>query len=132
MYSSSTMSLSDVYRDQLLNLQNGYPLYEPDPGDEAYVRIGDIGYIDRSSGHFYRLFNAFFDGSSPINSNNGVPEHFDPLPDELKGVYQGGPLPIGAHSSRTVTSLHVNFDTQGYLLLINYLTYAKIFLNLGP
>lgn len=120
----------DVYRDELLNLTYGYPIFEPDPGDEAYIRVGDVGYISR--GHFYRLFNAFFDASSPINSKHGVPEHYTPLPPELQTTYQGGSLPIGAHSSKTVSSVHLNFDIQGYLLLIVHTIHTISSNLLGP
>lgn len=111
---TSEMLLPDVYCGELLNLMNGYPLFEPDPGDETHVQVGDVGYIDRSMGHFHRLFNAFFDESSPINAVHGVPEHFTPLPDDLRSTYLRAPLPIGVHSSKKVSTIHLDFDVQGY------------------
>lgn len=107
------MSLPEVYREELLHLKNGYPIFEPDPGNEVHVQVGDVGFIEHGTGHFHRLFNAFFDESAPINSENGVPEHFIPISGELRSTYLRGPLPIGAHSSKTVSTRHVDFDVQG-------------------
>lgn len=108
------MSHAEVYRDQLLDLKNGYPLFEPDPGSCVHIQVGDVGYIEPDTGHFHRLFNAFFDDSAPINSKHGVPEHFEPLPVELRGTYLRGSLPIGVHSSKKVSTVELNFDVQGY------------------
>lgn len=106
----------NVYRDELLKLLYGYPLFEPDPGDEAHVQIGDVGYINRSTGHFHRAFNAFFDESSAINSANGVPPAFEPIPEQLTSTYLRTDLPAGVHSSKKVSTLQVNIDAQGYFL----------------
>lgn len=103
----------DVYRDQLLVLGNGYALYEPDPSRELHVRVGDVGHVDPSTGHFHRLFNAFSDHESPINTPHGVPEHFEPLSKKLSTVFNRTALSVGTYSSRDVSTLHGDVTMQG-------------------
>lgn len=109
----SIMPPPDVYRDQLLALGNGYALYEPDPSRELHVRVGDVGHVDPSTGHFHRLFNAFCDHGSPINTPHGVPEHFEPLSKKLRTVFNRTALSVGTYSSRDVSTLQGEVTMQG-------------------
>lgn len=108
----------EVYRDRLAILGNGYALYEPDPGGESHVQVGDVGYIDPSMGRFQRLFNAFHDDEAPINKLHGVPENHEPLPDKMRTTFARAPLPRGSHRSKNVRELQAGLDIQGWLPLI--------------
>ncbi|KAJ6614155.1 hypothetical protein B0H10DRAFT_1950941 [Mycena sp. CBHHK59/15] len=79
------MSDSEIYTKLLLCKKLGYPLWDPQPASdlpleykEHGVRIGDVGYIT-PNGAFYFIFNICVPPNDPVNSQNGVPDNFEPL-----------------------------------------------------
>ena len=48
----------DIYREQLIPLDHGHALWQPNPVEGFYdqVTIGDVGYL--SDGFFHRMFNV--------------------------------------------------------------------------
>jgi hypothetical protein len=67
-----------TYTNTLLPKGNGYPLWEPDPGEFTPVDLADIGYV--SNGGFIKLFHASMNSNSNINSrNNRFPEGHTPI-----------------------------------------------------
>jgi hypothetical protein len=70
------MFIHDVYDAQLRKLGNGLALYEPDPGRDYEVRVGDVGHM--KMGGFKRLFNILCEEGHTIN-HRGVPKDFGPL-----------------------------------------------------
>lgn len=115
---------SRLYHDQLLRLGNGYPLYEPDPGPEEPVQVGDVGYINSRTGHFHRAFNVLHEKSAPINQKRGVPDLFEPLPPNLRETLILGALPPGVHTSSLEYSHGVNLGVDRYLIHTHILKFA--------
>ncbi|KZP02705.1 hypothetical protein FIBSPDRAFT_808465, partial [Athelia psychrophila] len=79
-----TEPASRVYARQLLPLQNGYPLFIPEPSNTRSpvfwnrgVSIGDVGILTRN-GSFQFVFNIFCPADDPINYL-GVPVGFHNL-----------------------------------------------------
>lgn len=79
-----------IYRDQLAKSNEGYALWEPDPGCSERMQIGDLGFI-HASGCFVRIFNIFHDAESAINTN-GAPTA--PVDSRLKEERVGASLPF--------------------------------------
>jgi hypothetical protein len=50
----------------------GYPLWQPDPGEDKPVAVGDVGFIHL--GRFHRLFNILLGKDDPSHRKFGVPE----------------------------------------------------------
>lgn len=80
-------------------------MFEPDPGSQAEVHVGDVGYIHY--GAFERLFNIFLPADDPIHHTFGVPENFQPLPRSQQTVRERNPLPRGEMVSKTVCRIGV-------------------------
>ena len=93
----------DIYREQLIPLDHGHALWQPNPVEGFYdqVTIGDVGYL--SDGFFHRMFNVTLPWDDPSNQRHGVPpqryEPLDigPLPNVRKAI-----LTKGRHYSRNV------------------------------
>lgn len=115
---------SRLYHDQLLRLGNGYPLYEPDPGPEEPVQVGDVGYINSRTGHLHRAFNVLHEKSAPINQKRGVPDLFELLPPNLRETLILGALPPGVHTSSLEYSHGVNLGVDRYLIHTHILKFA--------
>ncbi|KAJ7227444.1 hypothetical protein GGX14DRAFT_329722, partial [Mycena pura] len=80
---------SELYCDQLLYQNRGFPLYVPEPQRNLPaeykakgVTIGDVGRVT-PEGAFDFLFNVYCSAHHPINAN-GVPDDFSPLPSYLE------------------------------------------------
>ncbi|KAI5116741.1 hypothetical protein M0805_000435 [Coniferiporia weirii] len=69
-----------VYQEELRSLGHGLPLYEPNPSGYDRVRIADVGYANKRTGYFHRIFNALLPADDPINLKYGTPVGFKPLP----------------------------------------------------
>ena len=107
------MSTHRTYAKQLEILGYGYALYEPNPMDDYdRVRVGDVGYL--LEGKFMRLFNIFESFDSSINSTDGVPEMFEPLPKNFRKIDTlfESVLP-GVHKSEGVKQIGGNLDLSG-------------------
>ena len=79
------MSSSDIYRDLLLRMGHGLPLWKPKPDanlPEAYIKqgisIGDLGLLTDDGGFDY-LFNIHADVHDEVNESC-TPPSFCPLP----------------------------------------------------
>jgi hypothetical protein len=74
-------SQSQIYSNQLLRLQRGFPLYMPGPSEAEYqtsgIQIGDVGMVT-PEGLFECFFNIYLPADHSINQNN-VPDDFHPL-----------------------------------------------------
>jgi hypothetical protein len=71
----SKMAATQVYIEQLYKLGHGRPLWDP---DSCEVYVGDVGFFERDSGSFCRLFNVLVGEGDALN-NRGVPDNFVPL-----------------------------------------------------
>ncbi|KAJ6614151.1 hypothetical protein B0H10DRAFT_1699531, partial [Mycena sp. CBHHK59/15] len=107
----------------------GYPLWDPQPASDLPleyrkqgVRIGDVGFITPNGG-FYFLFNICVPSTDPINSQNGVPDDFEPLAiNETRSVRRadvmfskGDTVSTKNVTKRTVTA---SIETDGLILII--------------
>lgn len=101
-----------IYRKCLLELGYGCPIYEPDPGRYEHVQIGDVGYVESRSGHFHRVFNAFYGAEAPIN-RFGIPIDFEPIAQDLREWVMGADLPSGAHCRHIKIDKSVGFSLEG-------------------
>jgi hypothetical protein len=79
-----------IYANQLIPKGHGHPLWEPDPGQEPAVQLGDVGYL--KDGGFIRLFNASKSPDDPSNAL-GVPEGYEPLTVNPSDIRRRSPLP---------------------------------------
>ena len=82
------MAAPQTYATSLMAKGHGYPLWEPDPGEEPAVELTDVGYI--SDGGFIKLFNASAGVDDPSNSR-GLPSGHIPLP--VGAIQRRAPLP---------------------------------------
>ena len=75
------MDSGSIFRAELANWYptHGHALWNPDPG-ELYkaVEVGDVGFIHKSSGFFYRLFNALDPGHPPSGSQSSRGLNYPP------------------------------------------------------
>lgn len=101
------MAAIQVYIDQLYKQGHGRPLWDP---DSCEVYVGDVGFFERDSGSFCRLFNVLVDEGDPLN-NRGVPEDFKPLKiDPLDVRYTSQPWTPGqCLKSQTITTSEAEF-----------------------
>jgi hypothetical protein len=67
---------AQVYIKQMFKRKHGKPLWFPEVRE---VYIGDVGFFERETGNFYRLFNVLVEHDDPLNAQ-GVPDGFKPLP----------------------------------------------------
>ena len=69
----------DTYREELGKAYPGFghALWDPNPGDQDPVEVGDVGFIRQ--GHFHRVFNALLPANHPSHERFGVPEGHEPL-----------------------------------------------------
>ena len=68
------MAAAEVYAEQLNRLNYGYPLWHPEPPNDAdEIHVGDVGFV--RDGAFYRMFNALVPGDSPINGGHVPPDY---------------------------------------------------------
>lgn len=103
---SDGMASHNVYSDQLLTLQRGFALWEPDPaGEYEHVEVGDVGYL--MWGSFQRLFNVFLPAEHP-SQNRGVPECFEPLVLPESRRVKSRILPAGKYMSRSVRHVELS------------------------
>lgn len=70
------MAATQVYIEQLYKQGHGWPLWYP---DSCEVHVGDVGFFERDSGRFCRLFNVLVEADDPLNLERGVPDDFVPL-----------------------------------------------------
>jgi hypothetical protein len=81
------MAATQVYIEQLYKQGHGWPLWYP---DSCEVYVGDVGFFERDSGSFCRLFNVLVGEEDPLN-NRGVPADFTPLqvkPEDVRHTMQ--------------------------------------------
>jgi hypothetical protein len=78
----------ETYANALITKGHGHPLWEPDPGSDPGVELGDVGFIDE--GGFIRLFNASAGSDDPRN-DLGLPLGHSPLP--IGRIKRRTPLP---------------------------------------
>ena len=106
------MAHFDTFREQLAIAfpAFGHALWEPDPGSNPAVEVGDVGFV--RNGKFYRLFNALLPANHPSheNSNFGVPEHHEQLQLRVRNHDPGTLSPNNFHS-RGVTVVSGGFQT---------------------
>lgn len=115
-------SASQVYAEQLFRLGHGYPLWDPEPathpdidGLDGEVHIGDVGFVDASTGTFHRLFNAILPADDDANKA-GVPEGFKPFVQRSYGkVDKRGAIDARSLCSKAVkhTSANGQVSIQG-------------------
>ncbi|KLO14144.1 hypothetical protein SCHPADRAFT_329866 [Schizopora paradoxa] len=92
----------ELYAEQLLPLNLGYGLYEPDPGPgKEEIRIGDLGYI--LNGRFERIASVFTQG-------NGVENTVD---EEFRAVNIYGDIDGRVLSSKSIRSVGVDGEASG-------------------
>ncbi|OCH93714.1 hypothetical protein OBBRIDRAFT_724385 [Obba rivulosa] len=121
----------DVYATQLYQLNQGLPLWEPEPTHNGHALLGDVGFVQE--GRFYRFFNTLRPANDDAN-RFGVPEGFRPLvlPSYLihrtENALSQGPicsrtiraLQVGA--SVSITGMGFSFrccEDQGAVLMLN-------------
>lgn len=117
MFKPKGSKLSDIYSSTLSStLQQGYPLWFPEPHGTGEVQIGDVGFIE--DGGLVRLLNV----------DMGSPEH---AVTEWQTAYTPSPLPAralhpdtrpnvfspGTYKSRGIEESHVGGGLQGCVLL---------------
>lgn len=102
-----------TYRQCLIKLGYGCPLYEPDPSRYEHVQIGDVGYVDSMNGNFHRVFNAFFRAEHPINRRHGIPDNFEPLDANLRDHVRAADHAVGVHSVSLSVEKSAGFDLEG-------------------
>ena len=122
-------SFADMYAAELAHLRSGYAIYEPDPGNEQPVQIGDVGYIS-SLGKFRRAFNALYDGFDPINSKNGVPSDFVKLPDIFKESTLDTSLTRGHYVSQETTVIGITAEVNVYVVYYHFLSRVSLILTM--
>jgi hypothetical protein len=75
------MDSGSIFRAELANWYptHGHALWNPDPGElyEA-VEVGDVGFIQKGSGFFYRLFNALRPGDTPSDPHSSHRPNYPP------------------------------------------------------
>ncbi|KAH9032017.1 hypothetical protein EDB85DRAFT_1957290 [Lactarius pseudohatsudake] len=76
---STTHYHYDTFREELAKAYPGFghALWEPDPGEDPPVEVGDVGFI--REGQFHRLFNALLPEDHESHERFGVPENHEPL-----------------------------------------------------
>ena len=69
----------DTYREELGKAYPGFghALWDPNPGNQNPVEVGDVDFIRQS--HFHRLFNALLPANHASHEIFGVPEGHEPL-----------------------------------------------------
>ena len=101
----------EVYRNELLKLGQGYPIYEPDPsGRYDRIRVGDVGFIDEF-GFFHSIFNVFREATD-INQRYGTPRDFVPLRGPACETYRRTPLRAGPMHSAHVRTIGGSIGTS--------------------
>ena len=92
----------ELYAEQLLPLNLGFALYEPDPGPgKEEFRIGDLGYI--LNGRFERIASVFKLG-------NGVDKTVE---EEFQAINIYGDIDGRVLSSKSIRSVGVDGDASG-------------------
>ena len=92
----------ELYAEQLLPLNLGFALYEPDPGPgKEEVRIGDLGYV--LNGRFERIASVFKLG-------NGVDKTVE---EEFQAINIYGDIDGRVLSSKSIRSVGVDGDASG-------------------
>lgn len=66
---------AQVYVEQMFKRKHGKPLWFP---EVCEVYVGDVGFFERETGNFCRLFNVLVGNDDPLNAQ-GVPDEFKPL-----------------------------------------------------
>jgi hypothetical protein len=96
----------NIYREQLIPLDQGHALWEPNPVEGLYdrVTIGDVGYV--MDGFFHRMFNVTLPWDNPSNQTHGVPppQRYEPLDIGPFPNVRRANLTKGYHYSRHVHS----------------------------
>ena len=82
------MVAHETYANALVTKGNGYPLWQPDPGEYAPVDLGDVGCI--YEGAFVKLFNVSKDIHDRSN-RLGLPFGHSPL--DIGDILYKTPLP---------------------------------------
>jgi hypothetical protein len=101
------MAAPPIYVKQLQHRGLGYPLYKPD----VQIDVGDVGFIQRDSGHFRRLFNVLLEATHPSHARKGVPNGFVPLsPEYLE--FESDDMPAGPISSKSVVEIDVEVEVS--------------------
>lgn len=109
------LSPKDVYQSELLGLDHGLPLYDPDPaGEYDKVRIFDVGYVDSRFGRFHRIFNAALTKEHEVNRQHGTPAGFEPFQPRVPATYNGTALPAGPMHSSHVQVIGSDIGVIGY------------------
>lgn len=103
-----------TYRQCLIKLGYGCPLYEPDPSRYEHVQIGDVGYVDSVIGHFHRVFNVFFHANHHINRRYGIPDNFEPLELNLRAHVRAADHAVGVHAVSLSLDRSAGIDVEGY------------------
>jgi len=109
----------ETYANALITKGHGHPLWEPDPGGDPGVELGDVGYIH--DGRFVTLFNASAGSDDP--RNHRLPQghsllpigrmiHRTPLPKEPRYVASKGIKSTGADLSITAGQVVRSFTHQ--------------------
>jgi hypothetical protein len=107
------MAAAQVYVKELERRKYGRPLYEP----ECEVHVGDVGFFQRESGNFRRLFNIFVDAHHPSQPRRGVPPGFELLPPELLEFNtRANYFPPQALISKSVTTKDIDVHVSPYAL----------------
>jgi hypothetical protein len=109
-----SLSKSQVYAQQLLSEQHGYPLWVPEPHGYSVtyrtkgVRIGDVGYVTQDGG-FETLFNIRASAEDPIN-RRGVPENFERVYTREHDIIH---TPYYLEPGNAVRSMSMQNDSEG-------------------
>ncbi|KAI5116742.1 hypothetical protein M0805_000436 [Coniferiporia weirii] len=129
-----------VYQEELRSLGYGLPLYEPNPSGYDHVRVADVGFAEKETGYFHRIFNALLPADDPINLKYGTPAGFEPLFREcgetrsLNGIKAGSWLhlshvkriegEIDFSSSFAASHANVNFSVSSHQAAALFIKYS--------
>lgn len=107
---TSTSTDAEFYGNEMLELNNGYGLYEPGSGNSYdRVRPGDVGWT--LDGSFRRVFNICT--NDPAINNLGVPENFAPIDEASRATYSRSALPPGEYATQYVRKVDVHVGVEG-------------------
>lgn len=108
------MAHFDTFREQLAIAfpAFGHALWEPNPGSNPAVEVGDVGFI--RNGKFHRLFNALLPADDPSHTNSnfnfGVPAYHEQLQLRVRN-HDPGTLSPNNFYSHGVTVASGGFQT---------------------
>ena len=109
--SSAKRDTHDLYAEQLLPLNLGYPLYDPDPGVGAgEVEIGDVGF------NFYGRFMRFASVFSTTTHNQAI--QVPAIEEDYHKIISFTSLDKGVMASHSVSSGRAEFTASASVIIL--------------